>query len=83
MGKVWLFSSDTRHPELITGFSEEGVRGLYMDQDAAYSTFCEGSRSWHRARPHAALGNVNFRSRTGNNIKHVLQRGKWACVLFP
>lgn len=86
MGKVWLFNSETRQSELLCGYSEEGVRGLYMDADTAYATIGEGCRSWKRTKPHSAKGNVSFRSldkKSAHNVKHVLQRGRWACVLFP
>lgn len=86
MGNVWLFSFESKQVEELTAFSDEGIRGLYMDQDSSYATLSEGCRSWRRTKPHMAAGTICFRSldkKNTQNVKHVLQRGPWACVLFP
>lgn len=72
--------------ELLAGWSDEGVRGLYIDEEHGYATFMESCRGWKRTRPHAQTGNVRFRDLERKNtqvVKHVLQRGAWVCVLFP
>jgi len=87
LGKVWLFSFDSKQVEMLTAFSDEGVRGLYLDEEYSYATLSEGCRGWRRTRPHAQqLKETNFRNLDRKNtqsVKHVLQRGPWACVLFP
>eukprot|EP00932_Pfiesteria_piscicida_P016364 SRR837773.3290.p1 GENE.SRR837773.3290~~SRR837773.3290.p1 ORF type:complete len:336 (+),score=81.90 SRR837773.3290:106-1008(+) len=72
--------------ELLAGWSDEGVRGLYLDGEHGYATFMESCRGWKCCRPHAQTGNVRFRDLERKNtqvVKHVLQRGPWVCVLFP
>lgn len=72
--------------ELLAGFSDEGVRGLFLDEESAYATFSESCKAWTRSRPRSQQGNMCFRSLDRKNtqsVKHVLQRGSWACVLFP
>merc|ERR1719203_2595512 len=57
-----------------------------MDEDSTYATLSEGTRGWRRGKPHMQAGTVNFRSLDRKNtqsVKHVLQRGATACVLFP
>lgn len=86
LGKVWHFSFDSKQVELLTAYSDEGIRGLFMDEESAYAVLSEGCRGWRRAKPHAQAGAVCFRSLDKKNtqsVKHVLQRGPWACVLFP
>lgn len=86
MGKIWLFHFDSREAEMLAGWSDEGVRGLYMDEDACFATLNECCRSWRRQSPHAACPVLSFRTLDKKNtqtVKHVLQRGAWACVLFP
>jgi len=87
LGKVWLYSFDTKQHEQLTAFSDEGIRALYIDEENCCATIGgEGCRGWKRLPPHAAISAVNFRSLDKKNtqhVKHVLQRGPWACVLFP
>lgn len=87
LGKVWLYSFDTKQHEELSAFSDEGVRGLYLDNETCCATIGgEGIRGWARAPPHTASGSVNFRSfdkKNTQNVKHVLQFGPWACVIFP
>eukprot|EP00927_Polykrikos_kofoidii_P068080 TRINITY_DN63472_c0_g1_i1.p1 TRINITY_DN63472_c0_g1~~TRINITY_DN63472_c0_g1_i1.p1 ORF type:complete len:326 (+),score=43.01 TRINITY_DN63472_c0_g1_i1:38-979(+) len=86
LGKVWMYTFDGHVAETLTAFSEEGVRGLYLDQDCGFATLSEGCRGWKRAAPHAQTGTLSFRNidkKNAQGVKHVLQRGPWACVLFP
>lgn len=85
LGKVWLYSADTKKTELLTAFSDEGIRALYLDEEAACATLLECSRGWRRTPPYPPLPHINFRTKQQNqqNVKHVLQRGPWACVIFP
>jgi len=85
-GKVWLFDFDTKQVEMCTAFSDEGIRGLYCDADVAIATLTEGCRGWKRPSPLTSMATTSFRSldkRNTQSVKHVLQRGPWACVLFP
>lgn len=86
LGKVWMFSFDTKQQEMLAAFSDEGIRGLFLDDEYSVATISEGCRSWRRFSPNQPTGNLNFRSldsRNTQSVKHVLQRGPWACVLFP
>ncbi|CAE8635066.1 unnamed protein product [Polarella glacialis] len=86
LGKVHLYSFEERQAEILAAFSDEGVRGLYLDQENGYATLTDGCKGWRHASPHLQAGAVNFRSLDRKNtqsVKHVLQRGPWACVLFP
>lgn len=89
LGKVWLYSFDPREArrvEMLTAFSDEGIRALYLDEDSCCATLTEGCRGWRRVHPHAQLGTICFRSldkKNTQNVKHVLQRGPLACVIFP
>lgn len=86
LGKVWMYSSDTRKVETLTEFSDEAVRGLYLDEDGGFATLGETCKGWRRTHPHVQTGTTNFRSLDKKNtqsVRHVLQRGSWACVLFP
>lgn len=87
LGKVWLYSFDTKQAIELTTFSDEGIRGLHLDDECACATVGgEGCRSWKRSPPHEAISSVNFRSLDKKNtqaVKHVLQHGPWVCVLFP
>mmetsp|Transcript_118986 Transcript_118986/g.333274 ORF Transcript_118986/g.333274 Transcript_118986/m.333274 type:complete len:308 (-) Transcript_118986:291-1214(-) len=86
MGKVWYFGFNSKQPEELAGFSDEGVRGLYLDQDTCYVTYFETCRSWRRDTLDANCSGLNFRSLDRKNtqsVKHILQRGNLVCVLFP
>merc|ERR1719329_2140910 len=87
MGRVWLCSFDTNELTELTAFSDEAIRALYLDEDNSCATVGgEGCRGWKRAAPHSVIATVNFRSLDKKNtqtVKHVLQRGPWACVIFP
>jgi len=87
LGKVWLYSFDTKLHQELAAFSDEGIRGLYLDKDAGYATVGgEGFRGWKRTAPHDTISPVNFRTldkKTTQNVKHILQRKEWICVLFP
>jgi WD40 repeat protein len=86
MGRVWLYSFDTKQAEELTAFSDEGIRALYLDEENSCATVGgEGCRGWKRAPPHNTISTVNFRSLDKKNtqmVKHVLQHGPWACVIF-
>lgn len=85
-GKVWLFSFNEQRAEVLCAFSEEGVRGLHLDDDTAYATLTEGVKSWWRGSPFTSMGMLCFKSldkKNPQNVKHVMQRGPHACVLFP
>mmetsp|Transcript_7044 Transcript_7044/g.9618 ORF Transcript_7044/g.9618 Transcript_7044/m.9618 type:complete len:198 (+) Transcript_7044:105-698(+) len=86
LGKVWLYNFDTKQTELLTAFSDEGIRGLYLESEYGHATICEGAQSWGRGDPHLPGQSLNFRfldKKSSQSVKHVLQRGPWACVLFP
>jgi len=87
MGKVWLCSFESGRVETLTAYSDEGIRGLYMDEENGFATFNEGCKSWKQASPQSQSGGaICFRSLDRKNtqtVKHVLQRGQLACVLFP
>lgn len=83
-GKVWVYSKDTNRVDVLAAFLDEGVRGLYMDADACYVTCGDECRSWRR-RSLVEASTVSFRNLDRKNtqsVKHVLQRGAEACVLF-
>lgn len=85
-GKVWMYSFDTKQVEPLCAYSDEGCRGVYLDEDSAYAVLNEGCRSWRRGKPFTSMGMLCFRSLDKKNtqsVKHVLQRGPWALVLFP
>jgi len=86
LGRVMLYNFDDRQVETLASFSDEGIRGLYLDQDAGYATLTDGCKSWTKASPHLQAANLNFRSLDRKNtqsVKNVLQRGPLVCVLFP
>lgn len=86
LGRVWLFSFESKQVEMLTAYSDEGIRGLYMDEESSYAILNDGWRGWRLQSPHAQVGQVCFRSldrKNTQNVKHVLQRGPLACVLFP
>lgn len=87
LGKVWLYSFDAKQAEELAAFSDEGIRAVYLDEESSCATIGgEGCRGWKRASPHTVMSSVNFRSldkKNAQNVKHVLQRGPWACVIFP
>jgi len=86
LGRVWLFSFENKQVEMLSAFSDEGIRGLYMDEESSYAILNDGCRGWRLSKPHAQVGTVCFRSldrKNTQNVKHVLQRGAQACVLFP
>eukprot|EP00403_Amphidinium_massartii_P017252 CAMPEP_0178420344 /NCGR_PEP_ID=MMETSP0689_2-20121128/26079_1 /TAXON_ID=160604 /ORGANISM="Amphidinium massartii, Strain CS-259" /LENGTH=300 /DNA_ID=CAMNT_0020041813 /DNA_START=44 /DNA_END=943 /DNA_ORIENTATION=+ len=86
LGKVWLYNFNTKETDLLTAFSDEGIRGLYLDDELAHATICEGARSWQCSGLHMPGLGLNFRTldkKSTQSVKHVLQRGPWACVLFP
>jgi len=85
-GRVWAndFSTDG---ELLCSWSEEGVRGLYMDETCCYVISNEGFNVWQRR----GLGWVDTSSpvcfhaldmKSTANARYVVQRGPWACVLY-
>mmetsp|Transcript_75425 Transcript_75425/g.157265 ORF Transcript_75425/g.157265 Transcript_75425/m.157265 type:complete len:472 (-) Transcript_75425:58-1473(-) len=72
--------------DLLTGWSDEGARALYLDDDCGYVTYLESCRGWRRARPHSQIGHVRYRDLERKNtqvVKHVLQHGPWVCILYP
>lgn len=85
-GRVWLFVFDTQKVEMLCAYSDEGVRGLHLDEEVGCATLSEVSRSWWKATPFTSMNTISFRTlvkKSSQNVKHVLQRGAWACVLFP
>lgn len=85
LGKVWLYCFESRAVELLTAFSDEGIRALFLDEESCCATCSEGCRGWRRSN-FAQLQTICFRSldkKNTQNVKHVLQRGPWACVIFP
>jgi len=86
-GRVWVtdFSSNG---ELLCSWSEEGVRGLYMDESCCYVICNDGFNIWQRR----GLEWVNtgspvcFRGldrKFTTNAKYVVQCGPLACIIFP
>lgn len=91
MGKVWVFEFESKQVELLASFSDEGVRGLYLDGDAAFATFSESCHSWSRtmSSPYAYVNSsrkFQFKqlsnAKTYQQTKHVLQRDALACALL-
>mmetsp|Transcript_13668 Transcript_13668/g.36812 ORF Transcript_13668/g.36812 Transcript_13668/m.36812 type:complete len:347 (-) Transcript_13668:76-1116(-) len=86
LGKVWLYTFRQGVVSVLAAYSDEGVRGLYMDDGCGFATLSESTRGWQCDGPQAQISSVCFRSLDKKNtqsVKHVLQRGPWACVLFP
>lgn len=86
LGRVWFFGFESKEVELLASFSDEGIRGLFMDEDSSYAVLNDQCKGWRMARPHQQVGTVCFRSLDRKNtqtVKHVLMRGSLACVLFP
>lgn len=86
LGKVLLYSFQEHQVEILSAFSDEGVRGLYLDQDVAFATLTDACKGWQRTPPHMHVSSLNFRSLDKKNtqsVRSVLQRGSSACVLFP
>jgi WD40 repeat protein len=97
-GKVWVYNFDSKQTTTLAEFNEDGaIRAGYLDEEDCWATVDEGCRGWKRSAPNQPLTRaVNFRtldkdkdkdrkSQNGNlsqTVKHVLQRGPWACVLF-
>lgn len=85
LGKVVAFGSDSK-VRTLTEFSDDGVRGLYLDENHGYAIFSDNCTGWKLARPHGVSASTNFRSLDKKNtqsMRYVLQRGPWACVVFP
>jgi len=85
LGKVWMYDFKESHLETMTEFSDEGVRGLYMNEESCYASLSESCRTWKRAN-FAQDRTMCFRSLDKKNttsVKHVMQRGGIACILFP
>lgn len=85
-GKVMLYNFQDGQAEVLTAFSDEGVRGLYMDNEVAYATLMDLCKGWNMEPPHQQSISVNFRNwdrKNSQHVKHILQRGPWACVVFP
>jgi len=85
MGRVWIYSFESKQVEMLTTFSDEGVRGLYADHEFSYAILNEGCRIWSFENLQER-GTVDFSSldkKNTHNVKYVLQRGPLACVLFP
>eukprot|EP00747_Dinoflagellata_sp_TGD_P167108 gnl/TRDRNA2_/TRDRNA2_190997_c0_seq1.p1 gnl/TRDRNA2_/TRDRNA2_190997_c0~~gnl/TRDRNA2_/TRDRNA2_190997_c0_seq1.p1 ORF type:complete len:351 (+),score=43.65 gnl/TRDRNA2_/TRDRNA2_190997_c0_seq1:147-1055(+) len=86
LGKVWQLDFSSNRVETLAAFSDEGVRSLYLDDECGYATLCEGTRGWKRQGPRVQASMLCFRSldrKNAQSVKHVLQRGPLACVLFP
>jgi len=94
MGRVWLYSfTSKQETQCLTAFSDGGIRACHMEEDACWATVgSEGCRGWKKVQgkwsdqPGPAV--VNFQSldrknTQKQNVKHVLQRGPLACVIFP
>jgi len=85
-GKVWHHTFCDNRMEVLAGWSDEGVRGLYMEEDVGIVTLFESYQKW-RGYPLQSTGSAcNFKTldkKNSQSVKHVLQRGPWACVLFP
>lgn len=85
LGKVWLYDFEATRVEELACFSDEGVRGLYLDQHTAYATICEGARGWSIKPPFKQTSTLAFRNIDGKstqNVKIIVQRGPLVCVLF-
>lgn len=87
LGRVWLVCPETSgQPEQLAAFSDEGVRGLFLDEESGFATFADNCRGWRRLAGHPQAGSLCFRSldrKTVQSVRHVLQRDSRACVLFP
>lgn len=62
LGKVLLYSFQEHQVEILSAFSDEGVRGLYLDQDVAFATLTDACKGWQRTPPHMHVSSLNFRS---------------------
>lgn len=85
LGKVLVYGADAK-AKTMTEFSDEGVRGLHLEEEYGFVTFADHCKGWKLAYPHVNCGSTNFRSLDKKNtqsVRHVLQHGPWACVLFP
>lgn len=86
LGKVWLQSSGSPKVETLTEFSDEAVRGLHLDEELGYAVFGDACKGWQRAAPHTPTYYACFRGldkKNVQNVRYVLQRDSWACLLFP
>lgn len=79
------FSSDG---ELLCSWSEEGIRGLYMDERCCYVVYNDGFNIWQRkglewvsTGPPVCFRGLDRKYTT--NAKYVVQCGPWACVFYP
>lgn len=86
LGKVMFYNFKDGEAEILAAFSDEGVRGLYLDQEMCYSTLMDLCKGWQLEPPHQQNLSVNFRTwdrKNAQNVKHIMQRGPWVLVLFP
>mmetsp|Transcript_28286 Transcript_28286/g.45560 ORF Transcript_28286/g.45560 Transcript_28286/m.45560 type:complete len:311 (-) Transcript_28286:24-956(-) len=86
LGKVMYYSFRDGEAQTLAAFSDEGVRGLYLDAEMSYATLMDVCKGWHSEAPYQSSLSVNFRTwdrKNAQNVKHILQRGPWVLVLFP
>ena len=84
--KVMYYSFKDGEAETLAAFSDEGVRGLYLDSEMSYATLMDLCKGWQSEAPYQPALSVNFRHwdrKNAQNVKHILQRGPWVLVLFP
>merc|ERR1711933_207368 len=78
--------------ECLTPYSDEGgIRACHMEEDGCWATVgSEGCRGWKRIQGRwtdqpgtSNFQNLDKKHTQKQNVKHVLQRGPLACVIFP
>jgi len=61
-GSVWFYGFENKEVEVLASFSDEGIRGLFMDEDSSYAVLNDQCKGWRMTQPHQQVGTVCFRS---------------------
>jgi hypothetical protein len=84
LGKVWLYRIGRNTRKMFAGFSDEAVRGIYVQDSTLYATigdqFC---RQYRVNDPYDQLDVKFSRRSNGSGFKHVIQHFSQVAVFYP
>ena len=84
MGKVWVYNIERNSRRMIAGFSEDAIRGLYIQDGTLYVTV--GDQQCRQIRicdPYDQIETRFNRRSTSSGFKYVFQKFNQVTVFYP
>ena len=84
LGKIWLYRIGKNTRKMFAGFSDEAVRGVYVQDSTLYATIGDQLCRQYRVNdPYDQLDLKFNRRSNGSGFKHVIQHFNQATVFYP